>query len=312
MKKVMIGILVLIPIIILLLVAMVSAIVSTQAWISVEDIRLKYKGTDVETDEISYSLDESSTDVFNLNDMIDVVVLPEKANKYVIEWQIYGKVDYTDSEYQKKYEENLKTDYPRIPFYKDFDKFVELGRRLIKLQTEFDNKQESHCEATAEANQSEIIQKVDCHAYARNDDNNNVARSASLREAHCVNNSETGKINLKIEKDFKYMPEDFTAMKLNKEKGILTFDGKNRIENIPKKAFDYKIASKSALEWVIHYYSYKNLRPDKEPDHKTLIENGLNSYDYKKIREYLFDLIPKVISISVESVDIFEELERLD
>ena len=43
--------------------------------------------------------------------------------------------------YQKKYEENLKTDYPRIPFYSKhvFDRFVELGNRLIKLQTEFDN-----------------------------------------------------------------------------------------------------------------------------------------------------------------------------
>ncbi|TXJ55281.1 hypothetical protein EPJ76_06745 [Brachyspira aalborgi] len=167
--------------------------------------------------------------------------------------------------YQKEYEENLKIDYPRIPLYKNFDRFVELGKRLIKLQTEFEN--------------------FDC----RNEE-----------------------IQLKIEKDFKYMPEDFSMIKLNKEKGIIIFDGKNRIENIPKKAFDYKIATKSAIEWVINYFSNKNLRPDKEPDHKTLIENGLNSYDYKNIREYLFELIPKVINISVETVDIFKELEKLN
>lgn len=164
--------------------------------------------------------------------------------------------------YQKEYEENLKIDYPRIPLYKNFDRFVELGKRLIKLQTEFEN---------VEPNK-----------------------------------------DLKIEKDFKYMPEDFSMIKLNKEKGIIIFDGKNRIENIPKKAFDYKIATKSAIEWVINYFSNKNLRPDKEPDHKTLIENGLNSYDYKNIREYLFELIPKVIEISVETVDIFKELEKLN
>jgi len=142
MKKVMIGILVLIPIIILLLVAMVSAIVSTQAWISVEDIRLKYKGTDVETDEISYSLDESSTDVFNLNDMIDVVVLPEKANKYVIEWQIYGKVDYTDSEYQKKYEnyqkeysETLSEIQNEYPDFQDPEKQAAYSNAIVKYGT---------------------------------------------------------------------------------------------------------------------------------------------------------------------------------
>lgn len=167
--------------------------------------------------------------------------------------------------YQKEYEENLKIDYPRIPLYKNFDRFVELGKRLIKLQTEFEN--------------------FDC----RNEE-----------------------IQLKIEKDFKYMPEDFSMIKLNKEKGIIIFDGKNRIENIPKKAFDYKIGTRSALDWIIDYYKPKKLNPQKELHHKTLIENGLNSYDYKKIREYLFELIPKVINISVETVDIFKELEKLN
>ena len=167
--------------------------------------------------------------------------------------------------YQKEYEENLKIDYPRIPLYKNFDRFVELGKRLIKLQTEFEN--------------------FDC----RNEE-----------------------IQLKIEKDFKYMPEDFSMIKLNKEKGIIIFDGKNRIENIPKKAFDYKIGTRSALDWIIDYYKPKKLNPQKELHHKTLIENGLNSYDYKKIREYLFELIPKVIEISVETVDIFKELEKLN
>ncbi len=119
-------------------------------------------------------------------------------------------------------------------------------------------------------------------------------------------------IQLKIEKDFKYMPEDFSMIKLNKEKGIIIFDGKNRIENIPKKAFDYKIGTRSALDWIIDYYKPKKLNPQKELHHKTLIENGLNSYDYKKIREYLFELIPKVINISVETVDIFKELEKLN
>lgn len=167
--------------------------------------------------------------------------------------------------YQKEYEENLKIDYPRIPLYKNFDRFVELGKRLIKLQTEFEN--------------------FDC----RNEE-----------------------IQLKIEKYFKYMPEDFSMIKLNKEKGIIIFDGKNRIENIPKKAFDYKIGTRSALDWIIDYYKPKKLNPQKELHHKTLIENGLNSYDYKNIREYLFELIPKIINISVETVDIFKELEKLN
>ena len=184
--------------------------------------------------------------------------------------------------YQKKYEENLKTDYPRIPFYskKIFDRFVELGNRLMKLQTEFD--------------------KADCHASlrsARNDD-----------------------LHLKIEKDFDYMPSGienpnknkfFDFLQIKKDKQTIIFDSKNKISNIPKKAFDYKIGTRCALDWIVDYYKPKKLNPDKELHHKTLIENDLTNYDYKKIREYLFDLIPRVIAVSVEVAEIFEELENL-
>ena len=174
--------------------------------------------------------------------------------------------------YQKKYEENLKTDYPRIPFYskKIFDRFVELGNRLIKLQTEFEN---------VEPNE-----------------------------------------NLKIEKDFDYMPSGienpnknkfFDFLQIKKDKQTIIFDSKNKISNIPKKAFDYKIGTRCALDWVVDYYKPKKLNPDKELHHKTLIENDLTNYDYKNIREYLFDLIPRVIAISVDVAEIFEELENL-
>ena len=104
MKKVMIGILILIPIIIVFIVAMVSAIVSTQAWISVEDLKLQIKGTENEAETVTYSLDELGSGIVNLYDKIDVVVLPEKANKYVIEWQIVGDITYTDQDYKAKYD----------------------------------------------------------------------------------------------------------------------------------------------------------------------------------------------------------------
>jgi len=44
--------------------------------------------------------------------------------------------------YREKYEINLKQDLPRIPFYKNFDKFVEVGARLIELHSDFENIEE--------------------------------------------------------------------------------------------------------------------------------------------------------------------------
>ncbi len=218
--------------------------------------------------------------------------------------------------YKKKYEENLKTDYPRIPFYSKnvFDRFVELGKRLIKLQTEFDNT-DCHNEIISSSLRGDSrsnLNKVDCHASieARNDDGKETR-----------NDNIENEIKLKIEKDLDYMPSGienpnknrfFDFLQIKKDKGIIIFDSKNKISNIPKKAFDYKIGTRSALDWIIDYYKPKKLNPDKETHHKTLIENDLTNYDYKKIREYLFDLIPRVIQISVEVVEIFEELERLD
>lgn len=99
----MIGILILIPIIILLVVAMVSSIVSAQTHIAVENIELKYKDSDNTIYELPLNLSNVADKVVNLKDYLDVVVSPEKANNYTIEWKISGDVTYTDSEYEKKY-----------------------------------------------------------------------------------------------------------------------------------------------------------------------------------------------------------------
>ncbi len=104
MKKVMVGILILIPILILFIVAMVSSIISMQAWISVEDIQLTEKWSERTAENISLSLDGIQGKPISIYDYVNVKVLPEKANKYTIEWKIDGNVTYTDEEYQEKYE----------------------------------------------------------------------------------------------------------------------------------------------------------------------------------------------------------------
>ena len=76
MKKVMIGILILIPIIILLVVAMVSTIVSAQAHIAVENIELKYKNSQDTIYELPLSLESVANKVVNIKDYLDVAVFP--------------------------------------------------------------------------------------------------------------------------------------------------------------------------------------------------------------------------------------------
>ncbi|GAA9693708.1 hypothetical protein VN1183_09300 [Helicobacter pylori] len=72
------------------------------------------------------------------------------------------------------------------------------------------------------------------------------------------------------------------------------------ITKIPKKAFDYVVNGKSAIDWVIE--SYK-----KTTDEDSLIENNPNDYAGGK---YVFELLCRVIKLSEKSVDLIEKISE--
>ncbi len=73
------------------------------------------------------------------------------------------------------------------------------------------------------------------------------------------------------------------------------------ITKIPKKAFDYVVNGKSAIDWVIEHYKKKTT--DKE----SLIENNPNDY---KGGKYVFELLCRVIKLSEKSVDLIEKISE--
>ncbi|GAA8848823.1 DEAD/DEAH box helicase family protein [Helicobacter pylori] len=72
------------------------------------------------------------------------------------------------------------------------------------------------------------------------------------------------------------------------------------ITKIPKKAFDYVINGKSAIDWVIELYQ-------KTMDKESLIENNPNDYAGGK---YVFELLCRVITLSEKSVDLIEKISE--
>ncbi len=70
------------------------------------------------------------------------------------------------------------------------------------------------------------------------------------------------------------------------------------ITKIPKKAFDYVVNGKSAIDWVIERYQ-------KTTDKDSLIENNPNDY---KGGKYIFELLCRVIKLSEKSVDLIEKI----
>ncbi len=70
------------------------------------------------------------------------------------------------------------------------------------------------------------------------------------------------------------------------------------ITKIPKKAFDYVVNGKSAIDWVIECYK-------KTTDKDSLIENNPNDYAGGK---YVFELLCRVIKLSEKSVNLIEKI----
>jgi len=74
------------------------------------------------------------------------------------------------------------------------------------------------------------------------------------------------------------------------------------ISGIPEKAFDYRLGTRSALEWVVDQYRVKI-------DKRSGIVNDPNRISDDP--QYIVKLIGQVITVSLETVDIVENLPSL-
>ncbi|GAA6962280.1 hypothetical protein ID0058_03990 [Helicobacter pylori] len=91
---------------------------------------------------------------------------------------------------------------------------------------------------------------------------------------------------------------DVVQMKKDKKGDRILYNQNITITQIPKKAFDYVVNGKSTIDWVIECYS---ITKDKD----SLIENNPNHYAGGK---YIFELLCRVIKLSVKSVDLIEKI----
>ncbi|GAA9237170.1 hypothetical protein HpHA216_15290 [Helicobacter pylori] len=85
---------------------------------------------------------------------------------------------------------------------------------------------------------------------------------------------------------------------MTKKGDRINYNNNIAITKIPKKAFDYALNGKSAIDWVIERYK-------KTTDKYSLIENNPNDYAGGK---YVFELLCRVIKLSEKSVDLIEKI----
>ena len=91
-----------------------------------------------------------------------------------------------------------------------------------------------------------------------------------------------------------------------KDKTQIIFNNLITINEIPLKAYDYIVNGKSAIEWIMERYAITT-------DKKSGITNDANDW-CKEVgdEKYIFNLLLRIINLSLQSVEIIENLPEFN
>ncbi|GAA7921359.1 hypothetical protein JP0531_08720 [Helicobacter pylori] len=122
-----------------------------------------------------------------------------------------------------------------------------------------------------------------------------------LAELHL--NYESGEMHASVEYQTLINAEEkgyYDVETMTKKGDRIHYNNHIAITKIPKKAFDYVVNGKSAIDWVIEHYK-------KTTDKDSKIKNNPNDYAGGK---YVFELLCRVIKLSIKSVDLIEKISE--
>ncbi|GAA8902615.1 DEAD/DEAH box helicase family protein [Helicobacter pylori] len=138
-----------------------------------------------------------------------------------------------------------------------------------------------------------------------------IALSKDFKELSILG-KELAKLHLNYESGEMHASVEYKTLMNAEEKGYydvetmtkkgdrINYNNHIAITKIPKKAFDYVVNGKSAIDWVIERYK-------KTTNKESLIENNPNDY---KGGKYVFELLCRVIKLSEKSVDLIEKISE--
>ncbi|GAA8215984.1 DEAD/DEAH box helicase family protein [Helicobacter pylori] len=138
-----------------------------------------------------------------------------------------------------------------------------------------------------------------------------IALSEDFKELFILG-KELAKLHLNYESEELHTSVEYKTLMNAEEKGYydvetmtkkgdrIHYNNHIAITKIPKKAFEYVVNGKSAIDWVIERYK-------KTRDKENLIENNPNDY---KGGKYVFELLCRVIKLSEKSVDLIEKISE--
>lgn len=111
-----------------------------------------------------------------------------------------------------------------------------------------------------------------------------------------------GEPNYQVKK-MKFAKKRSKNGKLEKDRSSIIFNDSITISTIPEKAYEYIVNGKSAIEWIMDQYQVKT-------DKKSGITDDPN--DYSDDPKYIFNLLLRIINVSVQTVDLINQLPKLE
>jgi predicted helicase len=193
-------------------------------------------------------------------------------------------------DYRKKYELDLKREFPRIPLYEDFWKYAEAGRRLMELHLNYESPQKMSSFLKDDIF-TPLLERKDMELAKFLE-----KLRGKKKEKELFSKEKTTLIEEKVKE-----PEIKVNPILKIKDGNIEIDELTTLCGVPAEALAYKLGNRSAIEWVLEQY-----KPYKSDD-KT-IQEQFNNYNFEDYKEQVIDLLQKVTWVSVETMKIVKNL----
>ena len=93
-------------------------------------------------------------------------------------------------------------------------------------------------------------------------------------------------------------------LRADKGRGAIVLDSRTTLTGVPPQAWDYRLGSRSALEWVLDQYK------ERKPRDPTIAAK-FNTYRFADHKERVIDLLERVCTVSVSTMEIVDSMTRL-
>ncbi len=176
--------------------------------------------------------------------------------------------------YRKKYEQNLKREFPRLPFYDDFTKWRDWGKELMDLHVNY------------ETQEPFALERKDLDSTAKK----------KIKQNDLF--TDTAKTE-----DEPFVAKPKTRLRADKINGTIEVDSHTQLTGVPALAWEYKLGNRSALEWILDQYK------EKKPSDATIAER-FNTYKFEDYKEQAIDLLKRVTNVSVKTMEIVNQMSK--